>query len=57
MGDEVYSNGKNPFGVKGQLLHAMKLEFKHPITGKELSLEAKIPEEFNNVIEELKKGY
>ena len=29
VGDETYSNGKNPFGVKGQLLHAKKLEFNH----------------------------
>lgn len=30
VGDEVYSNGKNPFGVEGQMLHSMKLEFTHP---------------------------
>ena len=56
VGDEVYSNGKNPFGVKGQLLHAQKLEFKHPITGKELKLEAPLSDEFKMVIETLKKG-
>ena len=33
VGDEVYSNGKNPFGVKGQMLHAEKLELKQPRTG------------------------
>ena len=27
VGDGVYSNGKNPFGVEGQMLHSMKLEF------------------------------
>lgn len=53
VGDEVYSNGKNPFGVKGQLLHAKKLEFKHPITGKELLLEADLPKEFKDVINQL----
>ena len=30
VGDGVYSNGKNPFGVEGQMLHSMKLEFTHP---------------------------
>ena len=50
VGDEVYSNGKNPFGVKGQLLHAKELKFKHPVTNQELSLEAQLPEEFKNVI-------
>ena len=46
VGDEVYSNGKNPFGVKGQMLHAKSLEFKHPITGNIMKLEAPIPEYF-----------
>ena len=27
IGDEVYSNGKNPFNVTGQMLHAQKIEF------------------------------
>ena len=53
IGDEVYSNGKNEFGVEGQMLHARFLKFKHPITGKELCLEAPIPEYFENVIKEL----
>ena len=54
VGDEVYSNGKNEFGVQGQMLHARYLQFKHPITGKELSLEAPIPEYFEDVLEKLK---
>ncbi|MFR8103720.1 MAG: RluA family pseudouridine synthase [Clostridia bacterium] len=55
VGDMVYSNGKNPFGVEGQMLHAQKLQFKHPITGKELILEAPIPEYFKKVLESLEK--
>ena len=54
VGDEVYSNGKNPFGIKGQLLHAKKLEFKHPITYEKMSLEADLPDEFKKVLEELR---
>lgn len=53
VGDEVYSNGKNPFGVKGQMLHAKSLEFKHPITGKNMKLEAPIPEYFEEVLKKL----
>ena len=34
VGDSVYSNGKNPFNVEGQMLHAKKIEFKHPATRK-----------------------
>lgn len=55
IGDEVYSNGKNEWNVSGQCLHAWKVEFKHPITGKEISLEAEIPEYFKNIIKELEE--
>ena len=55
VGDVVYSNGKNPFGVNGQMLHSMKLEFKHPTTGKEMKLEAPIPEYFENILKILDK--
>ena len=53
VGDGVYSNGKNPFGVQGQMLHSQKLEFKHPITGKQMKLEAPLPEYFEEVLEKL----
>lgn len=55
IGDEVYSNGKNEWDVKGQCLHAWKLEFMHPITGKKISLEAEIPEYLKKIIKELKE--
>ena len=41
--------------VSGQCLHAWRLEFKHPITGKKISLEAEIPEYFKNIIKELEE--
>ena len=53
VGDEVYSNGKNPFGVKGQMLHAQKLTFKHPKSGEEVTFEAPLPGYFNNVLKQL----
>ena len=53
VGDTVYSNGKNEWGIKGQCLHAKSLKFKHPITGKEMFIEAPIPKYFQDVIEEL----
>lgn len=56
IGDTVYSNGKNEFGVVGQCLHAKKLEFTHPITKKEMSLEANIPEYFEKIIKELENN-
>ena len=53
VGDSVYSSGKNEFGVEGQMLHARYLKFKHPITGKELNLEAPLPEDFEKIIKQL----
>lgn len=53
VGYMVYSNGKNEFGVEGQMLHAKSLEFSHPITGKKMHLEAQLPEYFKKVLEEL----
>lgn len=55
IGDEVYSNGKNEFGVHGQMLHSTVLEFKHPITGKEMHLEAPLPKYFSDILEKLDK--
>lgn len=56
VGDEVYSNGKNEFGVHGQLLHAKCLDFNHPITGEKMHLEAELPQEFVNVLTRLREG-
>lgn len=53
VGDLVYSNGKNDFGVEGQMLHSKILEFKHPITGKEMHLEAELPEYFEKILKQL----
>ena len=53
VGDMVYSNGKNPFGVVGQMLHAQKLEFTHPITNKKMILEAKLPKYFEDVLKKI----
>ncbi len=56
VGDNVYSNGKNPYGVIGQMLHAKSLEFEHPITGEKLKLEAPLPEYFQNVLNKLENN-
>lgn len=53
VGDEVYSNGKNPFNVKGQMLHAAKLEFIHPTTKKQVVFEAPLPQYFLKILNEL----
>lgn len=53
IGDNTYSNGKNEWGIVGQCLHAKALDFKHPITGKDIHIEAKLPEYFSKILEEL----
>ena len=50
VGDAVYSNGRNPFNVSGQCLHAAKLEFVHPTTKEIVKFEAEIPEYFESVL-------
>ena len=51
IGDEVYSNGKNEWGIHGQCLHAKSLRFKHPISGEEMYIEAEIPDYLRKIIE------
>lgn len=53
IGDTTYSNGKNEWGIEGQCLHAKSLTFKHPLTGKEMALEAQLPEYFKKLLEGL----
>lgn len=53
VGDTTYSNGKNEWDIKGQCLHAKSLKFKHPLTEKEMFLEAELPEYFEQLLNEL----
>ena len=55
VGDEVYSNGRNPFNIKGQMLHAAKLGFIHPTTKEKVIFEAELPEYFKDILELLEK--
>lgn len=54
LGDEVYSKGKNEFGVSGQMLHAKVLGFNHPITKEYLEFNKDEPKEFKMVLNKLK---
>ena len=56
VGDQVYSNGKNEWNIKGQCLHAKSLEFTHPSSGQKMYLEAKLPEYFENILEDLERS-
>ncbi len=52
VGDEVYANPKNnPFKfLKGQCLHARKIGFLHPTTGKYIEFESHLPSYFIEVL-------
>lgn len=54
VGDYIYSNGKNPFNVEGQMLHAKEIEFIHPRTEKHMRIDAPIPQYFKEIIDKLK---
>ena len=53
VGDTTYSSGKNEWNEVGQCLHAKSLKFIHPTTGKEMFLEAPLPEYFEKILKEL----
>ena len=55
VGDPVYNTKVDKFGLKGQLLHAERLELTHPTTGERMSFEAPMPDYFVNVLESLEK--
>ncbi len=52
VGDKLY--GKEVKGLDGQLLHAFRLSFTHPRTGKVMTFEAKLPFYFENYMKKLK---
>lgn len=55
VGDNLYSNGKNPFGITSQMLHAKTLGFVHPTKNEYMEFNAKIPKEFDDVIQKLEE--
>ncbi len=58
VGDPLYSNFKEEFKLKGQLLHAGKIVFNHPISGKHMEFTCDIPEYFKRVLKilDIKEG-
>ncbi len=54
VGDKTYGVKKEAFNLEGQLLHAYKIGFVHPTTGKYMEFESEIPEYFRNVLNILK---
>jgi len=55
IGDEVYGRRKQKYDTQGQVLHAIRLQFKHPVTGEDMLFETAVPEYFQNLLEELRE--
>jgi 23S rRNA pseudouridine1911/1915/1917 synthase len=53
-GDTVYGPKKPKLHENGQLLHAKELHLKHPVTGKEMTFCAPLPEYFENALWKLR---
>ena len=54
LGDTLYSNGKSPYKLQGQTLHAMTIGFVHPKTGKYIEISAPLPEYFEKILRDLR---
>jgi 23S rRNA pseudouridine1911/1915/1917 synthase len=54
VGDPVYGYKKQKFKLEGQLLHAKKLGFIHPSSGKYMEFESQMPNYFTKVINVLR---
>ena len=55
LGDVVYGSKKPWPGLAGQCLHARKLKFIHPTTGKLVELECPLPDWFEKVLKQIDK--
>ena len=53
VGDYVYGHKDRKWGLAGQLLHAWKLMFTHPVTGEEMEFEAPLPDYFVRVLDDI----
>jgi 23S rRNA pseudouridine1911/1915/1917 synthase len=55
LGDPVYGPRKKYPGVEGQMLHAKKLGFCHPVTGRYMEFDSELPEDFQKVLRKLRE--
>lgn len=58
LGDDVYGGVRKEFPeLCGQCLHAYSIGFVHPVSGKEMYFESKLPEYFTNTLKKLENKY
>jgi len=56
VGDVVYGRRRISLPVSRQFLHARRLRFKHPLSGRRLELEAPLPDELAAVLDLLRQA-
>lgn len=56
VGDLLYNVNVNRLNAPSHMLHARKIEFKHPITEEKLSFEVAPPLDFSEIIDKLEKN-
>lgn len=54
LGDTLYSNGKSPYKLQGQTLHAMVIGFNHPKSGDYIEISAPLPEYFEKILRDVR---
>ena len=54
LGDTLYSNGKSPYKLQGQTLHAMTIGFIHPKTREYMEISAPLPDYFEKILRDLR---
>lgn len=57
LGDTVYGQKKDPFGLTGQALHAGVLGFVHPTTGKYMEFSSELPDYFVELIHKFRRQF
>ena len=55
VGDPVYGRKKEEFKLNGQLLHAFKVGYIHPVSGEYMEFTRELPEYFSEVLEKLRR--
>ena len=55
VGDPVYGRKKEEFKLSGQLLHARKVGFIHPVSGEYMEFEKSAPDYFEEVLARLRR--
>ncbi len=55
VGDKTYGVKKDEFKLSGQLLHAYKVGFVHPVTNEYMEFERDVPEYFKATLEKLRR--